>query len=139
MQSSNDFLILAERDYKACIKMEDDFPDEYAVSAASYHIQQAVEKVLKGLILLNGETPEFTHNITKLTVQCDRLGIDLPEELDDISDTLTLWESTVRYDPFVSFRQSKYDTAKSVYLELHDQLSEELQQIENMQQDQLKM
>ena len=133
MQSCKDFLILAERDYKACIKMEDDFPDEYAVTAASYHIQQAVEKVLKGLILLNGETPEYTHNITKLTFQCEKLWIDLPEQLSDIADTLTLWESTSRYDPFVSFKQSKYEVAKSVYLSLHEKLSSELKKIEDTQ------
>ncbi|MBQ9384014.1 MAG: HEPN domain-containing protein [Ruminiclostridium sp.] len=118
MQSANDFLTLAERDHKACIKMEEDFPDEYAVTAASYHIQQAVEKALKGLILLNGETPEFTRNIAKLSVQCDRIGVALPEQIDDIADTLTLWESTSRYDPFVSFTKNKYETAKTVYNEL---------------------
>ena len=131
MQSSKDFLILAERDYKACVKMEDDFPDEYAVTAASYHIQQAVEKAMKGLILLNGESPEYTHNIAKLTAQCDRLGVELPEQINDIADTLTLWESTVRYDPFVSFKQSKYDSAKEVYQKLHEKLSAELKQIED--------
>lgn len=135
MQDANDFLILAERDLKACNKVEEDFPDEYAVSAASYHIQQAVEKVLKGLILLNGGAPEFTHNIAKLAVQCNKLGIELPEQLDDISDTLTLWESTIRYDPFISFTRNKYNIAKSVYKELRDRLSEDIKRITDTKDD----
>ena len=92
MPDSNDYLILAERDYKTCLLAEKEFPDEYAITAAAYHIQQAVEKVLKGLILIYGGTPEFTHNIAKLYVHLSKLGMELPEELEDISDTLTAWE-----------------------------------------------
>ncbi len=129
MLSSKDCLILANRDYKTCILVEQKFPDEYAVTAATYHIQQAIEKTLKGLILINGGQPEFTHNINKLIQHCNNLGIEITDELDDISETLTIWETSSRYDPFINFSQKKYDKAKNVFKELYNQLYEEIDAI----------
>ncbi len=129
MPSAHDFQILASRDHQVCLKVEEDFPDEYAVSAATYHIQQAVEKQLKALLLLHGETPEFTHSILKLADRCQKCGIALPEALDDISEALTLWETASRYDPFVAFSQKKYEKAKTVYMELDQTLSRMLSEI----------
>ena len=126
MPDSNDYLILAERDYKTCLLAEKEFPDEYAITAAAYHMQQAIEKVLKGLILIYGETPEFTHNIAKLHVHLSKLGMELPEELEDISDTLTAWESNLRYDPFINFSEKKYTVAKNIYCELFESLKHEI-------------
>ncbi len=135
MQNSNDYLILAERDFKICILSEKEFPADYAVSAAAYHIQQAIEKSLKGLILIYGETPEFTHNIAKLRVCSERLGIKIPEELEDISDMLTAWESTTRYDPFIDFSEKKYSKAKKIYTELSELLRQEIASVQNIEAD----
>ena len=135
MTDSNDFLILAERDYKTCLLVEREFPDEYAVTAAAYHMQQAIEKALKGLILMYGETPEFTHNIAKLRVCSERLGIELPEELEDISDTLTAWEATLRYDPFIDFSEKKYDKAKKIYERLYKDLKQEINMVQNIDEE----
>lgn len=132
MRNDNDFLILAERDYDLCLRVEKDFPKEYAISAASYHIEQAIEKLLKGLILVYGETPEYTHNIAKLKVHAKNIGIELPNDLEELADTLTMWEATVRYDPFIDFSQSKYDRCKCVYEELYEMLSYEIDRLQNI-------
>ena len=138
MSSANDFLILAGRDFKLCEKVEEDFPDEYAVSAASYHIQQAVEKLLKGLILLHGEELQFTHNITKLALKCEDLGVSLPECLDDVTEVLTQWETTNRYDPFVAFSEKKYGKARQAYHELRRTLEELIEEIEKQSEEETK-
>ena len=131
MSSANDFVILAERDYTLCCKVEEDFPDEYAVTAACFHIQQAIEKQLKALIISCSVTPEYTHNISKLAKRCEDLGIELPEKLDDISDTLTMWESSVRNDPFIVFSERKYSKAKTVYSDLKTQINNRLEGCNN--------
>ena len=115
MLSVNDLRVLAARDYQLCCKVEGDFPDAYAVAGAAYHIQQAIEKLLKAMILLNGEQPAFTHNISKLVAHCEKLGVALPEPLDDIAEALTLWKVEIRYDPSFPISPKKYEKAKTVY------------------------
>lgn len=134
MLNVDDFFTIAQRDYKLCCKVESDFPDEYAITAAAYHIQQAVEKLLKALIMMQGEQPEFTHNIFKLTAKCKEIGIEIPDELDDISETLTLWKTTSRYDPFVTFSEQKYLKAKTVYSILGSRVQSFLED-ENFEED----
>lgn len=117
---------IAECDYMACQAMEEHFPDEFAVRTALYHLQQAIEKLLKAVIIYNGEHPVFTHDIGKLADRCKALGEDFSDDLDDISDSLTLWESKSRYDPYISFSKKKYDKAKKIYDEIHERLMREI-------------
>ncbi len=122
----DDLVKIAECDYMACKAMEEHFPDEFAVRTALYHLQQAVEKLLKAVIIYNGEHPAFTHDIGKLADHCKALGENFSDNLDDISDSLTLWESKSRYDPYISFSKKKYDKAKNIYDEIHTKLMQEI-------------
>lgn len=120
---------LAESDIYACEKAEPDLPDEYAARIVSYHIQQAVEKVLKAYISFYGENPPYKHDIAELCDIAEGLGIELPPESKDIADTLTLWESKARYDPYISFSIPKYEKAKTVYEVLRKNLISETQKL----------
>lgn len=121
-----DLLKLAEYDYKAVVAMERFFPDEYAVRTAAYLLQQAVEKILKAAVLYCGEIPPFTHDIARLAEQCSRLGMSFDEELDPIADTLTLWESKCRFDPYVVLTHEKYHMAKQAYDEVWKKLDHKM-------------
>lgn len=127
-----DLIKLSEYDFLSCKAMEEHFPDEFAVRAALYHLQQAVERLLKATILFNGEHPEFTHDIDKLAEHCKTFGNNYSEDLDLIADSLTMWESKSRYDPYISFSAKKYEMAKKVYGEIRTSL---MQQIENAEEE----
>ncbi len=124
MSGVNELLKAAQRDFKLCLKVESDFPDDYAISGAAFHMQQSVEKVLIATLRMYGVQPLFTHNIAKLAAVCKENNISLPAALDDVADTLTLWGYSGRYDPFVSFSLPKYQKAKQVYKELETRLEE---------------
>ncbi len=117
-----DLLRIAECDFQTCEAMEKFFPDEFAVRTALYHLQQAVEKALKALVLYNGEFPPFTHDIGKLIVQCEKLGESFSDSAELVADSLTLWENQTRYDPFVNFSEKKYKIAKAFYKEAHSKI-----------------
>ena len=126
----SDLINIAEFDFKTCEVIEIHFPDEFAVRAAAYHIQQAVEKILMAVILYRGEKPAFTHDIGRLADHCSKLGVSLGDELENVADTLTLWESKSRYDPYITFTQKKYDMAKRAYINISQSLKQEISQLE---------
>ena len=124
----SDLINLAEFDFKTCEAIEAHFPDEFAVRTAAYHLQQAVEKILKAVILFHGENPAFTHDIGRFADHCGKLGVSLDDELENVADTLTLWESKSRYDPYITFTQKKYDMAKQAYINISRSLKQEISQ-----------
>lgn len=125
----NDMIKLAECDYKASMALERDFPDEFAVRASVYHLQQAIEKMLKAIILFHGETPSFTHDIYNLAEHCKKLDESFSDKMEDVADTLTLWESKSRYDPYIAFNKNKYEKAKELYGELVTKVQKQQEEI----------
>lgn len=127
---AKDLLNLADFDYQMCLLAEKEFPDEFAVRGALYHLQQAVEKKLKALVLLGGENPPFTHDISRLVTICQRLGFDIDESAEDIADTMTLWETKTRYDPYIDFSERKYNKAKHVFIRISELADEQIKTFE---------
>lgn len=125
----SDLIRLGEYDYMACKAMEQYFPDEFAIRTATYHLQQAIEKMLKAIILFRGGYPPFTHDIERLAENCRKLGETFSDNMDMIADTLTLWESKSRYDPFISFSAAKYEKAKSLYDEIYNKIITQIQPV----------
>lgn len=113
-------LIKREREDKTiCEKLEVFLPDEFAARGCSYHIQQAVEKQLKVILLANGIDYPRTHNIQELLDKITDSEIDIGDELANdievISDTLSAWEALSRYEAHSTFTERKYSRAKGIY------------------------
>ena len=74
------------------------YNDETILNNAAYHLQQAVEKVIKGALECAGITVPNTHKITKLIQMVSNHGANLviTEWLDDHSEMLSEWEAESR-------------------------------------------
>ncbi len=127
----NEMIELAWRDHCVCEVLEEHFPADFAVSNAMYHMQQAIEKDLKAILMISGINPEFTHIIAKLVCECENAGIELPVSVVDVADTLTQWESTTRYDLFYDTSGNKYEKTKVAFEEIHALALSKAQQLES--------
>ena len=79
---------------------ETPYNDEMYLNNAAYHLQQAVEKTLKGALECVGITVPNTHKITKLIAMISHHGahLQITEWLDDHSEMLSSWEAETRYN-----------------------------------------
>ncbi len=91
----------ALRDYDLSVLiMETYFNDELGLNNAAYHLQQCVEKVLKGYLECVGVTVPRTHKIGTLLKMSVNNGsaFTSTEWLDVHSEMLETWESETRYN-----------------------------------------
>lgn len=96
--------------------------DEMYLDVCCYHTQQAIEKLLKCSIELNGVNYEFTHSITKLYSQYVSAGWDEIEILELMAGTITDWEASSRYKESFVATVKQLNTAKGLYDELLSRL-----------------
>lgn len=104
----------ARMDYEtAQILWKTPYNDEMILNNAAYHLQQAVEKVLKGALECAGVTVPNTHKITKLIDMITNNGANLviTEWLDDHSEMLSEWEAETRYNMDFLVEKRKLDKA----------------------------
>lgn len=80
---------------------------------AAYHLQQAVEKVLKGALECVGVTVPNTHKITKLISMVTNNGANLTvtDWVDDHSEMLSEWETETRCNMDFLVEKRKLDRA----------------------------
>lgn len=104
----------ARMDYEtASMIWRNPYNDEMILNNAAYHLQQAVEKVLKGALECVGVTVPNTHKISKLIKMISDNGASLIilEWIDDHSEMLSEWEAQTRYDMDFLVEKRKLDTA----------------------------
>lgn len=104
----------ARMDYEtAAMIWRNPYYDEMILNNAAYHLQQAVEKVLKGALECVGVTVPNTHKISKLVKMIADNGASLTvtDWVDDHSEMLSEWEAQSRYDMDFLVERRKLDRA----------------------------
>ena len=123
------WLELAKNDIQFCEEMEKQLPQEYAKAGLCFHVQQAIEKLLRGILSANGRAPQCT-DIYNLTEICEVfINADIPAGLLEISNTLTAWGKTFEVH---EFDKDTYDKAKALIAPLTEILHNEINRTETM-------
>lgn len=84
--------------------------------AACFHAQQCAEKYLKAVLVANGRSFPFTHDLLALNTLCDQAGIFLGVPLANL-DRLSAYAARVRYpgdEPILEEAQDALATAAAV-------------------------
>ncbi len=119
------FLIIAQSDLQVASLIMNTLTDELALCKSAYHVQQAVEKTLKGILELSGIDVSYkqyrTHDIDLLIsfVPKDK---EIPEIIQERAFKITKWAVESRYN--VNYRVS----LKELHL-VYEACSEWLEQI----------
>ena len=111
----------ARKDYDTVICMQK-VNDELYLDICCYHIQQAIEKVLKCSIELKGFRYSYEHSISKLYGEYINAGWPEYKDLRMMAGTLTDWKSSARYKDSFAATISQLADALEIYKELEKRL-----------------
>jgi len=95
----------AEEDMLLLEKIVDD--EDISSEIVGFHAQQAIEKLLKALLISKIIPFRRTHDLGELTDLCSEHGIKVPDELYDV-DELTPFAVEYRYDIFTPASSEKF-------------------------------
>lgn len=100
--------------YQAALSIyQTPYNDEMFLNNAAYHLQQSVEKTLKGALECVGVTVPNTHRIPKLLDMTVHHGANLTitEWIDEHAEMLSAWEAETRYNMDFVVEKRKLDKA----------------------------
>lgn len=111
----------ARKDYDTVICMQK-VNDELYLDICCYHIQQAIEKIIKCSIELKGVRYPYVNSISKLYSVYITAGWPEYRELRMMAGTLTDWESSARYKDSFAATISQLSDAIEIYKTLEERL-----------------
>lgn len=94
----NDLLRIAIADLKMSELALGTGNDEIMQNMAAYHTQQAIEKVMKHLLVEKRGYGANDHDLERLAVDARSCGIDVPVWLEENSYEISKWATTIRYN-----------------------------------------
>ena len=106
--------LIAKADYSIAKLTVSTMQDELSINIAAYHAQQAIEKLMKAMLNLEGIVYPATHNISLLLDIAQEKHIPFPAWLDDITFLLNGWATQTRYN--ASFVAARRDVVRILSL-----------------------
>ena len=96
--------------------------DEVYLDVACFETQQAVEFLIKAILLENGIAYDKTHDIRYLASLLDEIGFefDKKDALELLSDTITDWEESNRYGKGIKTTVQTVQRIHNIYNSLND-------------------
>lgn len=101
------FLIIAQSDLQVASLIMNTLTDELAICKAAYHVQQAVEKILKGILELSGIDASYKQYRTRdidLLISFIPKDKEVPEIIQERAFKITKWAVEARYN--INYRVS---------------------------------
>ncbi len=106
--------LIAKADHAIAKLTVSSMQDELSINIAAYHAQQAIEKLMKAMLNLEGVAYPATHNISLLIDVAQEKEVHFPDWLDDITFLLNGWATQTRYN--ASFVASRRDVTRILAL-----------------------
>lgn len=101
MKNPHDYALtllhLADRDFRAFLALKNDVHWNVDPHTVCFHAQQGVEKALKAVLVSRSLDIGRTHDLNKLFYQIEKLSLNFPITLEELSK-LNPYAVTVRYD-----------------------------------------
>lgn len=94
----NDLIAIAEADLKMAELALGTANDELIQNMAAYHTQQAIEKVLKQLLIKQRGFGNNDHDLERLIIDAKEVGVDPPNWVEENSYEISKWATTIRYN-----------------------------------------
>lgn len=113
----------ARKDYDTAVYMQK-LNDKYYLDICCYHIEQAIEKVMKCSIELRGNKFSYTYVLAKTYEEYVSAGWPELKDLRLMTGTLTDWEAGATYKDSFTATVSQLDDAMEIYKELEKRLVE---------------
>lgn len=122
MEVENNLFQIAKGDLRAAEILLSTANDEIMQNIAAYHVQQAVEKTIKQLIIEKRGMGTISHDIGMLVKDAKGEGIEIPSWVSEGAYEISRWATTIRYN-------SKFKTNRELiinYVEKTNQWIEEI-------------
>jgi len=98
MDVKSNLLSLAQADVEVSELILGTTNDELKQNMAAYHTQQAIEKIIKQLIIDKRGFGNIEHDLGQLVADAKSEGIVVPEWVEENSYEISRWATTIRYN-----------------------------------------